>query len=286
MKIAIATDSGSGLTKEEASKMGVFVLPLEISINDQLFYEGVDLKHEDFYQFLDTKNKVSTSQPSPGDIIRFWDEILEKGYDQIIYIPLSSGLSSSFETASMISKERYKDKVFVVDNHRISVTQIHGVLSGKELVKKGLSPLEIKEKLEEDGSKSVIFVGFESLDYLKKGGRLMLSTVAQIGKVLNILPLVTIKEDKADSIDFLRGKKKCKAKIIERTKLVLEKLQEENIDYYLTIGGTFKKQEDKEAWIEFAKEYLPKENIKYENLSCSVATHAGPDAFGVGISVK
>lgn len=286
MKIAIATDTGSGITRKKASELGVYVLPLQISINDKLFYEGVDLNYYDFYQFLDNKHTVTTSQPSPGDIIRFWDNIIDKGYDEIVYIPLSSGLSSSYETASIISEKRYKDKVFVVDNHRISVTQIHGVLSGLDLIKKGLTGKEIKEKLEKDGNNSIIHVGFESLDYLKKGGRLMLSTVAQVGKVLNILPLVTLKNDKAESINFLRGKKKCRTKLLNNVIKELKYFKESNQEYYITIGGTFKKLEDKNNWIEFVKEAIPDEKIYYENLSCSVATHAGPDAFGVGISKK
>ena len=205
--IAIATDSNSGITQAQAMELGIYVLPMPFYINDELFLEDITLSQEQFYQRLAEDADVKTTQPAPGDVIELWEQML-KDHDQVVYIPMSSGLSSSWETAEMLSQD-YDDKVFVVNNQRISVTQRQSVLDAKALAQAGVGAAEIKRSLEETKFESDIYITVDTLKYLKKGGRCT-PAAAAIGTVLGLKPVLRIQGEKLDSFAKARGWKAAK----------------------------------------------------------------------------
>ena len=194
MKTAVMTDTNSGIMKAEADSMGIFLIPMPVIIDDETHYEGIDLTEDSFYGSLTGGQNVSTSQPSPGDLMDLWDDILEQGYDEIIHIPMSSGLSASCSTAISLSDD-YDGKVQVADNHRISVTQRESVMHAKKLAEAGKSAKEIKEVLEAEAYNSSIYIAVDTLEFLKKGGRVTAAGAA-LGSVLNIKPILTIQGGK------------------------------------------------------------------------------------------
>ena len=206
-KIAIVTDSNSGITQDEGRKLGIAVLPMPFYINDVMYLEGITLSQEDFYERLKNDESISTSQPSPAEVCGLWDNLLEE-YDEIVHIPMSSGLSASCDTATMLARD-YDGRVQVVNNQRISVTQRQSVLDAMTLRDAGKSAAEIKEKLEEEKMESSIYITLETLKYLKKGGRIT-PAAAAIGTVLNLKPVLQIQGEKLDAYAKVRGKKQAK----------------------------------------------------------------------------
>ena len=188
-KVAIVTDSNSGITQKEAKELGIRVLPMPFYINGELFYEDITLTQEEFYKKLEEDADISTSQPAPGDVIELWEELLES-YDEVIHIPMSSGLSSSCETAIMLSKD-FDGKVLVVDNQRISVTQRQSVLDAIQLAEEGKCAQEIYDILMREKLEASIYITVDTLKYLKKGGRIT-PAAAAIGTVLNLKPVLQI----------------------------------------------------------------------------------------------
>ena len=191
-KTAVVTDSNSGITQKEADKLGITVLPMPFYLNENLYLEGITLTQEEFYESLKRDESISTSQPAPADLQKLWDGLL-KDWEEIVHIPMSSGLSASCGTATMLAKE-YKGKVQVVDNQRISVTQRQSVLDALYLAEQGKSAAEIKEILEKEKRESSIYITLETLKYLKKGGRIT-PAAAAIGTVLNLKPVLQIQGD-------------------------------------------------------------------------------------------
>ena len=206
-KIAIVTDSNSGITQEEGRRLGVSVLPMPFYINDVMYLEGITLTQEEFYEKLKNDEAISTSQPSPAEVCGLWDNLL-KEYDEVVHIPMSSGLSASCETAMALARD-YDGRVQVVDNQRISVTQRQSVLDALVLREAGRTAAEIKEKLEEEKMESSIYITLETLKYLKKGGRIT-PAAAAIGTVLNLKPVLQIQGEKLDAYAKVRGKKQAK----------------------------------------------------------------------------
>ena len=200
MRTAIATDSNSGITQEQAEKLGIYVLPMPFMINGEMFYEGVNLTHEEFFRQMEEGADITTSQPSPGEVTDFWDNLL-KEYDEILYIPMSSGLSGSCQTAIMLSDD-YDGKVQVVNNQRISVTQEQSALDARDLAAKGYEAAQIKEILERVKYESSIYVTLTTLKYLKKGGRIT-PAAAALGTLLRIKPVLTIQGEKLDAFSKL-----------------------------------------------------------------------------------
>ena len=186
-KIAIVTDSNSGITQEEAKELGIRVVPMPFYINGELYYEDITLTQDEFYEKLETGADISTSQPSPGDVMELWEELLEE-YDEVIHIPMSSGLSSSCENAIMLARE-FEGKVHVVDNQRISVTQRQSVEDAMMMRDKGMSGEEIVDVLMREKLESSIYITVDTLKYLKKGGRIT-PAAAAIGTVLNLKPVL------------------------------------------------------------------------------------------------
>lgn len=276
-KIAIVTDSNSGITQGQAKELGIRVVPNPFFIDGQLYLEDITLKREEFYEKLSEDAEISTSQPAPGDLIDTWESLLEE-YDEIVHIPISSGLSSAYETAVMLSED-YNGKVQVVNNQRVSVMQRSSVFDALRLIEEGKNAKEIKEILEREKLNACAYITVDTLKYLKKGGRITPAT-ATIGAVLNIKPVLTISSEKLDSIAKARGLKSAKKIILETVKKDLEeKYDEEDITLYIASSCD---EETTKAWKEEVENYFSGREVRAEYLSLSVTCHTGPGALGIG----
>ena len=284
-KIAIVTDSNSGITQQLAGELGITVLPMPFYINEQLFLEGITLTQEDFYQRLAQDADISTSQPSPADVLETWERLLED-HDEIVHIPMSSGLSNSCQTAFVLARE-YKGRVQVVDNQRISVTQRQSVLDAIHLASSGKNAVEIKEILEAEKGESSIYITLETLKYLKKGGRIT-PAAAAIGTVLNLKPVLQIQGEKLDAYAKVRGKKQAK-------RVMMKAMQEDwdtRFKKYVESGEMCLQMAyagNKEEAEEFKKEVqaaFPGIDIHMDPLSLSIACHIGHGALAVACAKK
>lgn len=285
MKTAVLIDSNAGIKKDEAKELGIYLVSTPIIIDGEVYFEEENLTQEQFYEALMSDKDITSSMPSPGDVMNMWDELL-KEYDEVAYIPLSSGLSNSCHAAIQLSDE-YDGKVQVVDDHRISVTMRQSALDAKWMADNGKSAKEIKEALEQNAYNSAIYLTVEDLKYLKKGGRVT-PAAAALGAVLNIKPVLATKGGKFDAVEKVRGMKKSIAKLLDYTEQTLDKLIEKNNVSQIRIGvaGTFLNQEDADNWYNMVKDrFVDIENIEYDPLSLVVAVHTGPNAAGIGISV-
>ena len=217
--VAIVTDSNSGISQAEGKELGIYVIPMPFLVDGKLYFEDVDMNKEQFYHFLENDADLSTSQPSPGDVMDLWDKLL-KEYDEIVHIPMSSGLSASCSTAMGLARD-YDGKVQVVDNQRISVTMQQSVMDAKHLVAAGKSAAQIKEILEKEALESSIYLMVDTLKYLKKGGRITPSA-ALLGSALNLKPILQIQGDKLDAYKKVRGVKAAKKNMLEAMKKDVE----------------------------------------------------------------
>lgn len=284
-KIAIVTDSNSGITQDEGRELGISVLPMPFYINDVMYLEGITLSQEEFYERLKNDDPISTSQPSPAEVCGLWDNLL-KEYDEIVYLPMSSGLSAACETATMLSRE-YDGRVEVVDNQRISVTLRQSILDALALRDAGKSAAEIKERLEAEKMESSIYITLETLKYLKKGGRIT-PAAAAIGTVLNLKPVLQIQGGKLDAYAKVRGKKQAKRTMI---KAMQEDWNTRFKDYVeagemcLEMAYTGNLEEAEEFKKE-VQEAFPGAEIHMAPLSLSVACHIGHGALAVACAKK
>ena len=276
--IAVVTDTNSGITPQMAENLGVTVIPMPFYINDELFYEGITLNSEEFYKALDNNAEVKTSQPAPGEIMKIWDELL-KDKEEIVYIPMSSSLSGSCQTAQMLADD-YKGKVYVVNNRRISVTQMQSVKDAVSLAQKGKSASEIKEILEERQYMSSIYITPDDLDYLKKGGRIT-PAVASVAKVLNIKPVLEIQGQKLDVFKKVRGMKIARKTMKQAIRDDLENRFADIKSMKIYAAYTSNKELG-ELWRQELVEEFPGYEIELYPLSLSVSCHIGPEALGVG----
>lgn len=284
-KIAIVTDSNSGITQDEGRKLGISVLPMPFYINEVMYLEGVTLSQEEFYERLKKDEPISTSQPNPGEVCGLWDTLL-KEYDEIVHIPMSSGLSASCETAMGLARD-YEGKVQVVDNQRISVTQKQSVLDALALAQAGKSAAEIREILEAEKLESSIYITLETLKYLKKGGRIT-PAAAAIGTVLNLKPVLQIQGEKLDAYSKVRGKKQAKRVMLKALKEDLDSRfaeYAENGDMCLEMAYTGNREEAEEFKKE-VQEMFPDYEIQMDPLSLSVACHIGHGALAVALTKK
>lgn len=284
MKIAIMTDSNTGLSNAEAQELGVYLLPMPVIIDGNVRFEGQNLTAEEFFQSLEEGKDVTTSQPSPGDVMDMWDQILADGYDEIVYIPMSSGLSSSCESAKGLALD-YEDRVYVVDNHRISVTMVLAVKTALRLKEEGKAGLEIKEILEKQAFDSSIYLAVNTLEYLKKSGRVTAAGAA-VAAVLNIKPVLTIQGEKLDAFAKAKGMKKAKKMMLNAiAKDVDERFPDFENKKIIGAAGAGLTEEEQEKWMEEIREAFPGAEVFYCPLSLSVCAHTGPGAYGIGISV-
>lgn len=280
--IAILTDSNSGITQEEAKAVGVSVMPMPFFINDETYFEGVNLSQEEFYSLLAEDAEVFTSMPAPADVTDTWDKLLET-YDQVVYIPMSSGLSSSCGTAMAMAEEDYEGKVFVVNNQRISVTMRQSVLDAVELVNAGKDGAEIKEILEGEKYESSIYIMVDTLHYLKKGGRIT-PAAAALGTLLKLKPVLQIQGDKLDSFAKARTVKQAKSMMIQAMKDDYEgrfagKEMHLEIAYSYDLDAAL-------AFKEEVQEAFPGYDIVVNPLSLSVSCHIGPGSLAIATSKK
>lgn len=282
MRVAIMTDENSGMTREEVEKLGIFMLPMPFFINGELKFQSAEMTHDKFYQCLEEGCEVSTSQPSPGDVMDAWNDILSQGYDEIVYIPMSSGLSASCENAKLFAEE-YEGKVFVADNHRISVTMERSVLDAVSYVKKGMTGAEIKERLEKEAYDASIYIAVEDLNYLKRGGRVT-AAAAAIGTVLNLKPVLTIQGEKLDAYSKERGMKKARHCMIEAMKKdFIGSLKQfvDNNEICLCISYSSVEEETLNSWIAEVSEAFPGYELLIKPLSLSIGCHIGPGALAI-----
>lgn len=283
MKIAITTDSNSGITAQEAEKLGVFLLPMPVIIDKETYLEGLNIHTEQLFTAMELERSVSSSQPAPGSILQLWNSIFEQGYDAIVYIPMTSGLSGSCQNAAMLAED-FDGRVYVVDNHRISVTQRGSVLEAKHMADAGYPPEEIKAYLEASAFQASIYLTIADLKYLQRGGRLS-SSAALLGTLLNIKPILSIQGYQIDVFSKVRGLKACEKKMIEAVQndistrfadVPMEKLR-------IEAGGTQRNQEDRDHWQSTVQAAFPGAAVEYVTLPCSIASHVGPDCVAMAV---
>lgn len=283
-EIAIMTDSNSGIMPSEADMYGIHVLPMPVIINGETYYEGIDITLEEFYRKQAQGAVISTSQPSPGDVTAMWDSLLTT-YDSVVFIPMSSGLSNTCQTAFMLAGDpAYKDRVFVVDNHRISVTQAVSVTDAKKLADMGVAASKIKEILESESMDATIYIAVNTLEYLKKGGRIT-PAAAAVGTVLKLKPVLTIQGDKLDSYAKTRGMKSAFKAMTEAVKDDIASrfshLEQQGL-LKIGIANTFMDPSKLEIFKTQLQKQFPDKEIVYFPLTASIGTHIGPGALGIG----
>ena len=280
-RIAIATDSNSGIKQEGAKELGIRVLPMPFYINGELYYEDITLTQEEFYQRLAEDADISTSQPAPADVIGLWEELLEE-YDKVIYIPMSSGLSSSCETAMGLARD-FEGKVYVVNNQRISITQRQSVLDAMELRDAGLGAEEIVDVLMKEKLEASIYITVDTLKYLKKGGRVT-PAAAAIGTVLNLKPVLTIQGEKLDAFAKVRGIKSAKKTMLD----AMDKdIHERFAGKEVHLEGAYTcSEEEAMEWKREIEERFPGYDVVMDKLSLSVSCHIGPGSIAIACSKK
>ncbi len=283
-RVAILTDSNSGISQDEAKKLGIYVLPTPFYINDKLYYEGVNLTSDKFYKLQEKGADIKTSMPIVGDVMDMWNKLLEE-YDEVIYIPLSSGLSASCQTAiNMASEEPYCDRVFVVNNQRISVTMKLSVLEAKHLADEKKTGEQIREYLEKTKFDSSIYLMVNTLDYLKKGGRIT-PAAAAIGSLLRIKPVLQIQGEKLDAYAKARTVKQAGEVMIEAiTKDLSERFNDPDARDSIIAMAYTRDTEQAEIIREEVMRRFPGKSVVLEPLSLVVACHTGPGAIGMTAS--
>ena len=284
MKVAVVTDSNSGITQAQAKEMGVYVLPMPFMIDGTEYLEDIDLTQKEFYEHLSGDHDVSTSQPSPETILNLWEKLLEE-YDAVVHIPMSSGLSSSCQTAKMLADD-FDGKVQVADNHRISVTQRRSVQDALDMAAAGMDAEAICKKLEDTGLDSTIYVTVDTLKYLKKGGRIT-PAAAALGTLLKIKPVLIILGEKLDSFAKARTMKQAKTMMMNAIQKELDgRLHDSECrNCHLAIAHT----DNEEAALEFKKEVeerFPNADVYMAPLSLSIACHIGPGSLAVTATRK
>lgn len=286
-KIAIITDNYGGISHEEAEKLGVKILSMPFFFGDECFYEGVSITRDEFFERLNSGETVSTTQPTPDSVMNIWREVLKEA-ETILHMPLSSGLSGSCNTAMMFAQEdEFEDKVFVVDIGRISTPMHRSILDALELVEEGYSAKEIKDILEASKDKMSIYIAVETLEFLKRGGRIT-PAAAAVGALLNIKPILSLNVGVLDSYKKCRGIKKAKREMLEAMKNDLEttfKEYYEKGEVYL-MAASSADEETTAAWVEEIKAYFPGMDVLCDPLCLGIACHTGEGALGIGCSCK
>lgn len=284
--IAIVTDTNSGITPEEAEQLGIVVVPMPFFIDDTIYFEGIDLSQPEFYQYLANGVNVSTSQPSPGDLMELWQKLLND-HDEIVYIPMSSGLSASCETATALAAD-FNGRVFVVNNKRISVTMRQSVLDAHRMSKAGYNSRQIKDVLEKESMQASIYLMVSTLEHLKKGGRIT-PAAAMIGTVLNLKPVLTIQGDKLDAYAKVRGIKQARKTMIEAMKEEMNTRFKEALEkdqMCLEIAYSYGQKDLVDLWRREVASAFPNMKVEESLLSLSVICHTGPGVLAVACSKK
>lgn len=285
-KIAIITDSNSGITQKQGEELGIYVLPMPFTINEETYFEDINLEAEKFYQEQTAGSDILTSQPSPETVMGLWDKLLNEGYEEIVHIPMSSGLSGSCQSALMLAQD-YDGKVQVVNNQRISVTQRQSAMDAKALAENGYHADEIREKLEEDKFNSSIYIMLDTLYYLKKGGRIT-PAAAALGTILRLKPVLQIQGEKLDAYAKARTTEQGKSIMVKAIKSDMENRFDGLTDgtgYHIAMAHT-QNPEAAEAWREEVLKEFPAAEIYMDRLPLSIACHIGPGALAITVSKK
>ena len=282
--VAIVTDSNSGISQAEGKELGIYVIPMPCLVDGKLYYENVDITKEQFYHFMESDADLTTSQPSPGDVMDLWDKLL-KEYDEIVHIPMSSGLSASCSTAMGLAQD-YDGKVQVVNNQRISVTMQQSVMDAKHLAATGKSAAQIKEILEKEALESSIDLVVDTLKYLKKGGRIT-PAAALLGSALNLKPLIQIQGEKLDAYKKVRGMKAAKKNMLDAMKKDVEGRFADYVakgQLKLHVAYTTDEETAKQ-WMEEVQNAFPDLTItRMDPLSFSITCHTGPGVLAIAAS--
>lgn len=286
-KVGVATDSHSGIPQARAEQLGIRVLPMPFYVEEACYYEGVSITREQFFEYLKEDKKVSTSQPSPETAMELWREMLGE-YEQIVYIPMSSGLSGSCYTAMALARdEEFEDKVYVVDNGRVATPLHRSILDALEMVEEGLDAAQAKAILEANRENMSIYIAVESLDNLKKGGRISPATAA-LGSLLNIKPILKLGTEVLDTYKKSRGMKKAKKEMIEAMQHDLEVTFRdfyEKGEVYLMAASSADEQTTQE-WVEEIKAAFPGMEVMCDYLTLGISCHTGEGALGIGCSCR
>lgn len=282
-RVAVVTDSNSGINAAEAAKLGIYCVSMPVLIDAQTYFEGVDIGMDAFYESLLSGKQVTTAMPSPEEVTRVWDAALGDGYDELVYIPMSSGLSSSCASVIALSED-YGGRVQVIDNHRISVPQRLSVLDAMRLTESGLRAREIRSRLEGEAYNASIYIAVDTLEFLKRGGRVTAAGAA-IATVLGIRPILTIQGERLDACDKVRGMKHAQQRMIEHIRQDLEgrfaSVPKEQLK--LAAAGTFLDEKQAQAWVNMIRAAFPGEEVIYDPLSLSIGCHTGPNAAGIAV---
>lgn len=286
-KTGIITDSHSSIDQEKAREMGIMVLPMPFYIGGECYYEGLTLSREEFFQKLDSGAEITTSQPSPEEVMKLWDKALEV-YETVLYLPISSGLSGSCETAEILAQEEaYENRVFVVDNGRVSTPMHRAILDALELIDEGYTAAEIKEILEKNKKDMVIYIAVETLEHLKRGGRIT-PAAAALGAVLNVKPVLKLDVGNLDIFKKCRGFAKAKKTMIEAIKHDIEtRFSKQYAEGEVTImaaASTF--EEELRVWVREIEEAFPGMPVLADYLSLGVSCHIGYGGLGIGCACR
>ena len=286
-QVGIVTDSHGGISLKEAEELGVKVVPMPFYFGDDCYYEGVSISRREFFERLNNGESVSTSQPSPEAVMEAWREALTE-YEKVLYMPISSGLSGSCNTARMLAlEEEFEGKVYVVDNGRVATPMHRSILDALELIREGFSAQEVQMMLEMAGNKMSIYIAVETLEYLKKGGRITPATAA-IGTVLNIKPILKLNTGVLETYKKSRGMKKARQEMLEAMKHDFEvtfKEYADKNDIYLMAASSADEATTRE-WIEEIKAFFPGMEVLCDDLSLGICCHTGEGALGIGCSCR
>lgn len=283
-KIGIATDSCSGISREEAERLGILVLPMPFYFDEDCFYEGVSITRNDFFDRLESGQSVSTSQPSPDSVMELWRTGLQR-FEKLIYIPMSSGLSGSYNTAKMLSQEdEFKNKVFVINSGRVSTPLHRMVLDALELIGRGYTAEKIFKVLEDAHDKMCIYIAVETLEFLKKGGRISAASAA-IGSLLNIKPILRFDVGLLEAVHKCRGMKKARTVMLELFKKELENTFPDGFANKIHILAASSADEDTtKAWVQEIKDFFPGMEVQSDYLALGLSCHIGPNGLGIAYS--
>ena len=281
MKTAIVTDTNSSMSVEEGQRRGIFVLPMPVIIDGRTYLEGKDVTYAEVFGAMAENKNISTSQPSPGEVRDLWKRVL-KDYEEIVYIPMSSGLSSSYHTAVSLAED-FQGKVKVVDNHRISLTLYQSVLDAQEMAEKDMDAESIKRNLEDKAYDATIYITVDSIEYLKKSGRIT-NAGAALCTFFKIRPVLTIQGERLDAYAKVRGILAAERRMLEATRHDLHERFINRAKEKVMVGGagTLVSRTDIEAWSKKIREKFPGHPFLYHPLPCSIACHTGPNAVGTG----
>ena len=284
--VGIVTDSHSSVSMDMAKELGIYVLPMPFYFGEECCYEEVSISRKEFFDRMNNGLTVTTSQPSPDSVMNMWRECLQE-YEELVYFPISSGLSGACGVATMLAQEGFEGKVYVVDNGRVSTPMHRSILDAIELIEEGYKAKEIKDILENSKDDMSIYIAVETLEYLKKGGRVT-PAAATIGSVLNIKPILKLATGVLDSFKKCRGMKKARREMLEAMKEDMQvrfKDSYEKGEIYL-LAATSADEETTKGWIEEIEEYFPGMQVMCDNLSLGICCHTGEGALGIGCSCK